>query len=236
LRSCFRRQEALWRPHNDWILFEAGALSKRVESTHVCPLLFGLEPSDVDWPLAQFQLTPATKGDLFRLLKTMIEALSEHAIPETDLSEQFEVCWPKLDEKLRNLPAEESKRQPRQERELLEEILALVRSQVRQTPVEPPEREIWRTASQVLGMPISEANILPEPKWWLCKFRHPDGRVGIVEIPYTTPQSRLADVIKEGFAWVTLPRYRSATSPDTVPRHRPTRQPALSILLEHRLW
>ena len=42
-----------------WILFEAGALSKTLESTFVCPLLIDLEKSDVSGPLAQFQ---ATKG------------------------------------------------------------------------------------------------------------------------------------------------------------------------------
>ena len=36
-----------------WILFEAGALSKTLENTFVCPLLIGLEPADVSGPLAQ---------------------------------------------------------------------------------------------------------------------------------------------------------------------------------------
>src|SRR5688572_18638179 len=39
-----------------WILFEAGALAKTIEKTHVVPYLIGLEPTDVQrGPLAQFQ-------------------------------------------------------------------------------------------------------------------------------------------------------------------------------------
>lgn len=43
--------------HSDWILFEAGALSKTLENTFVCPFLIGLEPTDLEQPLAQFQAT-----------------------------------------------------------------------------------------------------------------------------------------------------------------------------------
>src|ERR1035438_1143684 len=50
--------------HADWILFEAGALSKTVQNTYVCPLLFGLQPADVKGPLAQFQATRATKDEV----------------------------------------------------------------------------------------------------------------------------------------------------------------------------
>ena len=39
-----------------WILFEAGSLSKALDDSLVCPYLFGLEPTAVEWPLAQFQL------------------------------------------------------------------------------------------------------------------------------------------------------------------------------------
>ena len=45
--------------HSDWILFEAGALSKTIVNTHVSPVLIGLEPSDIHGPLAQFQATRA---------------------------------------------------------------------------------------------------------------------------------------------------------------------------------
>src|ERR1017187_9800498 len=34
-----------------WLMFEAGALAKNLERSKVCPILFGLEPTDVTGPL-----------------------------------------------------------------------------------------------------------------------------------------------------------------------------------------
>ena len=44
-----------------WLLFEAGALSKIIDKTRVCPYLMGLEPTEVTGPLAQFQAVKAEK-------------------------------------------------------------------------------------------------------------------------------------------------------------------------------
>ena len=57
--------------HADWLLFESGALSKQVSGAYVCPLLIGLEPSDVKGPLSQFQITRLIKSDVLQLLKTL---------------------------------------------------------------------------------------------------------------------------------------------------------------------
>ena len=118
--------------HSDWILFEAGALSKTLKNTFVCPFLIGLTPSDVKPPLAQFQATRAEKEDVLKLLKTLNSALGDNALPEAHIDEAFEVWWPKLESQLKALPAEDAKTKPhRPDRELLEEILALVRNQSR---------------------------------------------------------------------------------------------------------
>lgn len=42
-----------------WILFEAGALSKTLRESLVCPYLLDLVPTDVKGPLAQFQAVVA---------------------------------------------------------------------------------------------------------------------------------------------------------------------------------
>jgi hypothetical protein len=118
--------------HSDWILFEAGALSKTLKNTFVCPFLIGLEPSDVKPPLAQFQATRAAKEDVLKLLKTLNSALGDNALPEAHIDEAFDVWWPKLESQLKSLPPEESKAKThRPDRELLEEILGLVRNQNR---------------------------------------------------------------------------------------------------------
>jgi TIR domain-containing protein len=113
-----------------WIHFEAGALSKQQQNTYVCTLLFDLEPTDVREPLAQFQHTRAIKDDLRRLISTINNTLNDLKLPESELSETFEMWWPKLEERLlpiRDLPSQLGP--IRTDRELLEEILNLVRTQ-----------------------------------------------------------------------------------------------------------
>jgi hypothetical protein len=118
--------------HSDWLLFEAGALSKMIENAFVCPLLIGLEPTDVEQPLAQFQATRAGKADLLNLVKSLNRALGETALTETHIDEAFQVWWPKLESKLQNLPQQASVTKPhRPDREILEEILELIREQNR---------------------------------------------------------------------------------------------------------
>ena len=53
-----------------WILFEAGALSNRLDKAKVCPVLFGIKKSEITGPLSTFQLTEFTKNDFLKLLKS----------------------------------------------------------------------------------------------------------------------------------------------------------------------
>ncbi len=118
--------------HNDWILFEAGALSKTLQHTLVCPFLIDLEPSDVEFPLAQFQATTAHRDDVLKLLKTLNKAADEPVLSETHIEEAFEVWWPRLEARIKSLPTEDSKAKVRRpDREILEEILEMVRNQNR---------------------------------------------------------------------------------------------------------
>ncbi|SRR6266404_328248 len=118
--------------HADWILFEAGALSKTLENTFVCPFLVGLEPSDIKGPLAQFQATRAIKEDVLKLVKTLNRGLGEYALQDNHIDEAFDVWWPKLETQLQKLPSDGGAVQPqRPERDILEEILSLVRTQNR---------------------------------------------------------------------------------------------------------
>jgi TIR domain-containing protein len=141
--------------HSDWIVFEAGALSKTLQNTYVCPLLFDLHPADVKGPLAQFQATRAVKEEIRKLLQTVNSALAEQSLTEAHLTEAFDVWWPKLQEQFDQLPAEEKHESPeRPEREILEEILALMRSQSRSVATLAQERTPVK----------SEARSIDEPK------------------------------------------------------------------------
>jgi Bacterial regulatory protein, Fis family/TIR domain len=114
-----------------WIHFEAGALSKQQQSTLICTLLIGVEPTDVLDPLAQFQHTRASKEDLRKLLSTINNTLDDLQRSDSQLNESFEVWWPKLEERLNSIPSSTEGHQTpmRKDREILEEILGLIRAQ-----------------------------------------------------------------------------------------------------------
>ena len=61
----------------NWILFEAGAVSK-TKDAHVCTLLLDLSPGDVQQPLGQFQHTLAnSRNDVHQLVRTINSAVKK---------------------------------------------------------------------------------------------------------------------------------------------------------------
>ncbi len=127
---------------------------KAIDTAYVCPLLIDLEPSDVGGPLAQFQATRATKDEIRKLVRTINSALGTNARPDHELDEAFEVWWPKLEGQLMQLPPEVSPPRPqRSDRELLEEVLAVVRDQARASSSNPTPnlRSPGSTATESFG-------------------------------------------------------------------------------------
>ena len=116
-----------------WLLFEVGALSKALESSWVCPVLYGMEPTDVQGPLAQFQATRTTKDDMRRLLSTVNRRL-EAPLADLQLDTLHDLLWPQFAEKLDAVSKiSGGHRQPhRQTPELLNEMLARIRAIERQ--------------------------------------------------------------------------------------------------------
>ncbi len=111
-----------------WILFEAGAISKKLDEAYVCTYLLDIEPSDVKDPLAQFQATKATKGDTQKLLQTINRAQKENMLPLDRIDRAFEKWWPDLEEKLKAVTGKEEKKESRRaDRDILNEILLNVR-------------------------------------------------------------------------------------------------------------
>ncbi len=117
---------------SEWILFEAGALSKTSDA-YVCTFLLDVNPAEIKPPLGQFQHTTFTKDDIRKLIHAInnkIRECSEKTLSEKDLDDVFELFWPKLEEKLMTIKSQkvEIKQNHRTERDILEEILQIVRS------------------------------------------------------------------------------------------------------------
>jgi hypothetical protein len=121
-----------------WLLFEAGSLARSVASSRVVPYLLDLSPTDVEFPLAQFQRASADRAGTSRLLAALNNAL-EIPLPTERISRIFERWWPELEARLAAVPpAGAVKTIRRGDRELLEEILELVRRE--KAPAPEPAR------------------------------------------------------------------------------------------------
>lgn len=140
--------------HADWILFEAGALSKQVNS-RLTPLLFELKEGDVSTPLSQFQCLVANEEGVKKLVKSINKSLERPLSPEK-LDSAFDVWRGKILADIKAIPIEYTKPlpAPRPERELIEEILQYIRGQVLTKTMF--KKIIGTTEDQLKNMPKNE--------------------------------------------------------------------------------
>lgn len=113
--------------NSPWLLFEAGAISKIVTKSRVVPYRFGLNLSDVPYPLAQFQGVDANDVGTMKLLFSM-NSLRETPLAEERLKRLSANWWPALQKNLENIPDPTGHHiERRDDRALLEEIVEHVR-------------------------------------------------------------------------------------------------------------
>ena len=123
-------QENLEAPR---LLFEAGALSKSIDDSRVVPFLYGVSQAELQGPLAQFQAALANKASTWEVIKSINETSGESGLDPTRLENAFEAWWPRLDSTLHSIPETTEERPPsRTDRDILEEVLGLVRQVSRQ--------------------------------------------------------------------------------------------------------
>lgn len=122
--------------NSPWILFEAGCLAKTNKIARVTPFLHGLSATDVRFPLAQFQSVAANKEGTLKLLQSLNVAGGVGMSSER-LEKLFEKWWPDLEQQIARVDVgsmDESSE--RSDRELLEEVLDLVRNGAKLTRAE----------------------------------------------------------------------------------------------------
>lgn len=117
--------------HNPWLLFEAGALSKTLEQTCVCPLVFEMTPGQLTGPLTQFQANSIDRYGIGKVLSTINNGLGERRLNPQQLGEILDVWWPKLHDLLIAIQPASSPTALRTTDDQLEEILMLAREQLR---------------------------------------------------------------------------------------------------------
>ena len=81
-------------------MFEAGAISKVVDESRVCPIVFGIKTTDLVGPLEGFQAIDFNETDVRQLLRTVNKAAKEAGLSERSLDEQFDKWWSDLEQKV----------------------------------------------------------------------------------------------------------------------------------------
>lgn len=113
-----------------WMMFEAGAISKNLSASYVCPLLFDVDFSDLEGPLTQFQMSKFSKLDMLKLLRTINNACDDGKLSEKILENVFEKWWEDLNEKINPIiiAGKSKEGQIRSDRDLMEEVLSISRN------------------------------------------------------------------------------------------------------------
>jgi hypothetical protein len=130
-------KENLERP---WILFEAGSAYTKLNRRRACPVLFDLGPSDLKPPLSLLQTTLFEQSDMLKLCKTINGIAGDGAIHEQILEKAFSLMWPEFYNNVMEClkDSNSNNRKPRrQDREVLDEILAIVRQIAKDNAYKP---------------------------------------------------------------------------------------------------
>lgn len=150
---------------SSWIMFEAGAISSTIENSRVCPIIFDIEPTDLQGPLAQFQATRFAKADIRKLFNTINSLAAENKLDDAVADTVFEKWWPDLESSIGSIleghTAKKDTKKIRSDRELIEEILLLLRASEKDkappsTPPQPYERTFIATIMTALKEIIEE--------------------------------------------------------------------------------
>ena len=117
---------------SNWIPFEAGAISKHIDRSKICPIVFDIQPSDIEGPLSRFQATKFSETEMAALLVSVNTSAGEAAVSSDVLKAAFKVWWPILEQKvsevLASSPIAQHKEGARTAESLLEETLRLTRT------------------------------------------------------------------------------------------------------------
>jgi TIR domain len=114
-----------------WLLFEAGALSKGLTKSRVCPLLIDLSTKNIQPPLSLLNVTLPEKKEMLKLVDSINAADPDNALKPDHLKKAFEQQWKTFEEKSEKIRQEHKTRaEPtqRSDQEIIAEVLENTRA------------------------------------------------------------------------------------------------------------
>ncbi|MEU1750315.1 toll/interleukin-1 receptor domain-containing protein [Micromonospora arida] len=140
-----------------WLMFEAGALAKRLEQARVVPLCIDLEPSDITSPLHAFQGRKLDRAGMRRLVNELSD-LAENPRPRESIDTLFDAMWPRLEAAVAEATATitaPSGEPNRSAESMLAELVTRVRNIERDTE----NRESHQMETRLLGERVEKMQI-----------------------------------------------------------------------------
>lgn len=116
---------------NPWLLFESGAIVKKVNESLLCTLVIGMQKSAIKGPLSQFQHTEPKEADMLEFVRTLNRAKKT---PRSEIDVLFKNLWPELKAKLDKVPDRPSKAEQSVEKSLKYYQEKAIEVEVRVTP------------------------------------------------------------------------------------------------------
>ncbi len=114
--------------NSTWIHYEAGAISKTLDTSKVVPILMDLDLSDIAAPLGQFQAKKLDRPGLRDIIRS-IQNESETPIPEERAERLLDRLWPDFEKGLKEIPEGiPDTKKVRSETDVLEDLVSSVRA------------------------------------------------------------------------------------------------------------
>jgi len=79
-----------------WLLYEAGALSKSIDSGRIVPFVTGIEFSQLPGPLTHFQAVHSDEAGARKLIQAISAVLPNNHRSDSAIDKLFELLWPEL--------------------------------------------------------------------------------------------------------------------------------------------
>jgi hypothetical protein len=110
--------------HRPWLMFEAGALAKRLEAGRVVPLCIDLAPAEVTGPLEAFQGRTLDEKGMRRLVQDIM-GLRDKPPPQEQVDDLFDALWGSLRSKVTEAKQQspEPEKPKRSAEDMLEELV-----------------------------------------------------------------------------------------------------------------
>jgi hypothetical protein len=114
-----------------WILFEAGALSKGLSKSRVCPLLIDFGASSLTPPLSQFNAALPTRDEMLKLVQAINRQGEQPLLTPEKLSKAFNRWWDEFESKFAAISKQQAEQPTPPQRstdDMVVEILETVRA------------------------------------------------------------------------------------------------------------